>query len=164
MAPLAKCLIMDSAATAENDTLPRRRRLRFSLLSLLIVVTLVCVVFGLFPRLYPRRGCAAVASFNVSAQPATLDPTSRFDPLEFEVFKRSQISIIKGQLFMQAVLREPAIGKLPMLANRSDPVAWLSEKVQVNFPQQGEILTISMEGRRNQVAEVKLIVNAVAKT
>jgi hypothetical protein len=152
---------MNPAANEYDDAVPRRRwRVRFSLLSLLVVVTLVCVVLGLMRR----PGCRAVASFRVNAQQfSSAEGGSRFDAVEFEIFKRTQLEAIKSPWLMQAAIRDPVIATLPLIASHKDPVAWLQENIQADFPEQGEILTISLEGGRSQSFGVKQVVDAVAK-
>jgi hypothetical protein len=130
------------------------------LLSLLILTTLVCLALGLGRK----GGSRAVASFRVRSQQfSTADRGSQFDPQEFEVFKRSQIQAIKSPWLLQAALRDPGVSSLPIFAGREDPVAWLQKNIQADFPQQGEILEISLEGARSQMPELKQVVDAVAK-
>jgi hypothetical protein len=146
----------------EQPVVPRRRlRLRFSLLTLLLVMTAVCVAIGLF---YRPPGCEAVAAFKVSARPtAWMGSSGEFHPQEFEIFRRSQIELIKNQWLLQAALREPGVAGLPILAGRKDPVAWLDQQVIAEFPQGGEILYIRLRGGRRDRADVQLLVDAVSK-
>jgi hypothetical protein len=141
---------MTQDPTKNIEAIPRRR-LRFSLFSLLVLVTLVCIVLGLYPR--PTQ--VVVASFKIAFGAAGR-------PQEIEVVKRSQLQIITSPRLLENALRDPAVSNLTILANQADPAAWLQQRIRVDFPQQGEILTISMEGRGNQVAELKTLVDAVA--
>jgi hypothetical protein len=149
----------DSAEISDSASARRRSRLRFSLLSLFILITLVCVVFG-FAR---RPGCKAAAAFRVGVRAPTVDSEENpFHAVEFEIFMNAQLATIKGQWLLQAVLRNPAIASLPILASRKDPVAWLQENIRVEISPHSEILMISLTGRRDQLAEVKQVVDAVA--
>jgi hypothetical protein len=142
------------------DPPPRRLRVRFSLLTLLVLVTGVCVAFGLF---YRPPGSEVIVAFKVSAQPTTiLGPESTFHPQEFEIFRRSQIEMIKNEWLLQQALRDPAVASLPILAGRKDPVAWLVKHLVAEFPEGGEILYIRLRGGRDDLVDLKRLVDAVA--
>jgi hypothetical protein len=148
--------------TAENpDSPPRPRRLRFSLWTMLVVVTIACVIFGL---MYRSHGAAAVILFQVRAQPTVVgNEGGQFDAREFEIFQQSQISRIKSDWLLQSALRDPSLRRAAILAERGDLIVWLRERLEVEFPQQGEILSIQIRGARDEAADLRLIVDAVAK-
>src|SRR6478672_3915406 len=63
----------------------RQFRLRFSLLSMFAVVTLVCVIFGLT---YRRHGAEAEIQFHVGSRPPSLSDDGKFDAREFEIYQK----------------------------------------------------------------------------
>ncbi len=49
-----------------------------------------------------------------------------------------------------------------MFAGVSDPVNWLQEHLDVSFPQDGEILAITLHGSKEQASDLTQVVDAVA--
>jgi hypothetical protein len=137
-------------------------RFRFSLLALLLFVTLAAILCA---WLFRPRYCVAVALFQASAiQPMLFgDEPPRFDAREYEVFQSSQIELLKSDFVLQAAVRDPAIAALPLLASKSDPVAWLAENLDVGFVEGSEILSIRSRGPESQADDLRQIVDAVAK-
>ena len=107
---------------------------------------------------------SAVASFKVVSDEQSIFGDRRAaSPQAFEVLKRTQLATIRGDWLLQSALRDPAINSLPALAGERDKIKWLQENINVDFPQQGEILTISITGD-DHPSDQKLIIDAVAKT
>jgi hypothetical protein len=134
------------------------------LLTLFLVVTATCVAFFFAGRAYWDHGCEATATFQISSQPSALFGTAQFDAREFEVFRNSQIDLIKNPWLMNGALRDPAVASLSILADKPDKVDWLTKQLIVEFPGDGNILSISLRGGRNQAADVKVLLDAVAKS
>ena len=142
---------------------PRTLRLRFSLLALLIFVTLACLLLAWFVQ--PNR-VVATALFQVdSDKPLSLDKNAPriLDEREFEVLKKTQLALLKSNFVLTSAIRPPGIASLPVLQGKSDPVAWLQENLDLTFPQNGEILSISLRGTESQGRDLVRLVNAVAK-
>ena len=87
----------------------------------------------------------------------------RYDELEFEIFKKTQLAKIYSYYVLQAALRNPVVAALPVFQNQPDPVAWLQENLEVDFPQDGEILAIRLRGPESHTNDLVLIVNEVTK-
>jgi hypothetical protein len=141
---------------------PRRFRIRFSLLALLLFVTLVCIFLAWLMQ--PNR-VVATAIFHVSREQPTLlgDQSPQDTDTEFEITKKSQIAAIQSHFVLQAALRKPGISTLAILASREDPTAWLADNLTTEFPEEGEYLSISLEGVEEHSADLQQIVDAVAK-
>jgi hypothetical protein len=140
-----------------------RIRLRFSLLALLIFVTLACFLLAWFVQ--PNR-VVATALFQVdSKKTLSLDKNAprSLDEREFEVLKNTQLALLKSNFVLTSAIRPPGIASLPVLQGKPDPVAWLQENLDLSFPQNGEILSISLGGTESQGGDLALLVNAVAK-
>jgi hypothetical protein len=154
---------MLSPATEQPDPAPRRFRPRFSLLTLFLVVTATCVAFFFAGRAYWDHGCEATVTFQISSQPFALFGTAQFDAREFEVLRNSQIDLIKNPWLLQGALRDPAVASLSILADKPDKVDWLTKQLIVEFPGDGNLLAIRLRGGRDQAADVKVLLDAVAK-
>jgi hypothetical protein len=146
-----------------SDVPPRRFRLRFSLLFLLLVVTGSCVFLGWYVQ--PERA-TATALFEVSSSPAmrlTGDSSAPLDVNAFELLKKTQLAKLKSNYVLTAAIRNPAIASLPIFNGKADPVEWLSENLEVGFPQDSELLEISLTGVKEKASDVVQVVDAVAK-
>ena len=64
----------------------------------------------------------------------------------FEILKKTQLALLKSNFVLTAAIRPPGIASLSVLAGEPDPVEWLQENLVVDFPQNGEILSISLSG------------------
>ncbi|MEX2315653.1 MAG: hypothetical protein WD669_00775 [Pirellulales bacterium] len=152
-----------SDETAEVVEVPRwPRRFRFSLLTMFLVVTAVCIGFAL---LYRQHGAEAEVRFRVGARPTAFvgEEAGRFDAREYAILQSTQVDLIKSAWLIQAALRDPKVSRIPFLADRGDVVEWLVERLQVDFPQQNEILSIRLRGSREDATDLKCVVDAVAR-
>jgi hypothetical protein len=152
---------MQNAPAEQSPPTRRRRWPRFSVLTLLLFVTAVCIALGL---LYRQSGCEAEAAFRVQSRPpALLEDAAAFDAGEFDIYRQSQIELIKNRWLLQSALRNPKVASLPILAGSDDPVTWLHDRLIVEFPSNSEILSIRLRGRPHQTTDVRVLVDAVAK-
>src|SRR5215208_5998013 len=120
-----------------SDVPPRRFRLHFSLLFLLLVVTGICVLLGWYVQ--PERA-TATALFEVSSSPAlrlTGDSSRPLDVNAFELLKKTQLAKLKGNYVLTSAVRRPGVANLSIFGGKPDVVDWLSENLQVSFPQDG---------------------------
>jgi hypothetical protein len=106
----------------------------------------------------------AIALFQVDFSPHSIhgDGNNNVIVQGFDVFKKTQLAKLKSNFVLAAALRTPDIAGLSILANEMDPVEWLDQHLTVDFPQDGEVLrlTLSANGPPDQVVAV---LNAVAK-
>jgi len=113
--------------------------------------------------LFPESS-SAVASFRVVSEDRSIFGSGRqTSPEAFNTLKRTQLAMIKGDWLLQNALRDPAINSLPALAGVRDKVKWLQDNLEADFPQQGEVLTLSITGDE-QPSDLKKLVDAVATT
>src|SRR5262249_35631756 len=81
---------------------------------------------------------------------------------DFEILKKTQLAKLKSYYVLTAAVRDPGIASLSAFAGEPDPVEWLQDHLSVEFPQNGEILSITLSG--NELGEDLLrLVDAVAK-
>jgi capsular exopolysaccharide synthesis family protein len=107
---------------------------------------------------------SATALFQVASQEETLvfDDGRRQTPQEFEIVRKTQLALLKSYFVLQAAVRPVDISSLSVLAGVPDKVEWLQYNLDVEFPQQGEILSISLT-ENAPVEDLVQLVNAVAK-
>ena len=106
---------------------------------------------------------SATALFEVSNEPRTvLLEGSRQSTQEFEILKKTQLALLRTKFVLQSAIRNPSIAGLSAISSQPDPVEWLQEDLIVQFPQNGEILEITLSGDELPDELVK-IVDAVAK-
>lgn len=137
-------------------------RLRFSLLALLIFITLVCFLLA---WLVQQKRVVATALFEVgSTQDGILsdEPAKRPNDQEFDILKKTQLAKLKSNFVLTAALRNPGIASLPILRAQKDPVDWLQDRLEVDFPENAEILAIRLHGTEEQAEDLIRIVDAVA--
>ncbi len=106
---------------------------------------------------------SATALFQVSSQQQSIVfDVNRNTPQSFETLKKTQLAYLKSYYVLEAAIRKPGIASLSALAGEGEPVVWLQENLGVDFPQQGEILSISLAGNAPP-EDLILLVDAVAK-
>ncbi len=114
-------------------------------------------VWFLFPE-----SSSATALFQVATEQDTLFKVNQQSLQSFDILKKTQLALLKSNYVLTAAIRNPTVGGLSALAGVSEPVEWLQENLVVDFPQNGEILSISLSGDELP-EELVTLVNAVAK-
>jgi hypothetical protein len=149
-------------AALNSESPPRSKlRLHFSLLALFIFLALAGVVLVWFVQ--PNR-VVATAVFRVAhARPTIFAESTSLDEHEYEVIKRTHLAAIGSYFVLESALRKPGIASLPIFATAKDPVEWLQEHIEAEYPQNGELLYIMLRGTESQGNDLVTIVNAVAE-
>jgi len=80
----------------------------------------------------------------------------------FDILKKTQLALLKSNYVLTAAIRPAGIASLSALAGETDPVQWLQENLVVEFPQNGEVLAITLSGDELPEDLVRLV-DAVAK-
>ena len=111
---------------ADNSVAAGRRfHFRFSLLSLLIVLTLACLLLAWF-ILHPRSDIVALLQVSPSS-------TS---------FNTIQNTLLTSTTTIGAALSDPKISNLRLIKDQADPTNWLLQLLAVSFVQKSEILEL----------------------
>lgn len=111
--------------------------------------------------LFPESS-SATALFQVSNQQDSLFGMNHQTQQSFDVMKKTQLAKLKSNYVLTSAIRDPKVGGLSALAGESDPVQWLQDNLEVDFPQNGEVLSISLSGDELP-EELVTLVNAVSK-
>jgi capsular exopolysaccharide synthesis family protein len=137
----------------------RRRWLLATLLGLVVAAAAAIGLWFAFPE-----SSSATALFRIANEQETLvfDNLNRQSPQQFEILKKTQLALLKSYFVLQAAVRDPDIAILSVLADVPDHVEWLQYNLDVEFPQQGEILSISLTDDA-PAEDLVALVNAVVK-
>jgi hypothetical protein len=128
-----------------------------------IAIGFTLVLAGIFiSRAMDSKGDTATALFQVSNESDSIFGDTRLTNQEFEILKKTQLALLKSNYVLTAAIRPPGIGSLSILAGKEDPVEWLQDNLKVEFPENGEVLSISLTGE-DLSEDVVRLVDAVAK-
>lgn len=107
---------------------------------------------------------SALMSFQVNPEEESLVFNDRrsTNAQAFEGFKKTQLVLLSSQWLLQAAIRPAAVNSLPILAKERDKVQWLLNNLRVDFPRQGDVLTISITGNALPSDQQRLV-DAVAQ-
>ena len=86
---------------------------------------------------------------------------TRESDIAFRTYQETQVILVKSRKVLEAALDPPEVAGLPTILKKADPIGWLSEQVNVDFPRGSEILSISMTASCPPV-ELSMLVNSVA--
>jgi hypothetical protein len=145
--------------TLDDRPPTRRLRFRFSLLALFLFVTLLCVLlaWAVQPQQY-----VVEALFRVAAQEQTvLGEPKTFDAREYEIFRKTQVALIKSGFVLMAALRDPKVAALPLVVGRDDAVEWLADRLEAEFVDDSDVLAIRIRGTEGQTQDLRLLVDAI---
>jgi hypothetical protein len=97
-------------------------------------------------KVHPHRLLPGSLEFELPAQ-------------DFEVYRQTQVRMVKSPFVLSAVLRDPAIANLKLLKGQPQPFEFLEERLEVDLPAT-QFMRISFDGARSP--DAAKIVNAVA--
>jgi len=128
----------------------RRRWLPVLLLGTLFAVGAAMATRWLLPVKYSAR-----VRFHI----ATLVPSVVFEntqgSADFANFIRTQVELIKSQLVLDDVVRQPDIAGLAILRDQPEPIHWIEQQLVCDFPAP-EILRLSLNGKDPKELEALL--------
>jgi polysaccharide biosynthesis transport protein len=136
-----------------------RRRWLFALSLGLLGSTAVGIATWL---LMTRTGTYTVqAMVHLASTPDSLLPRTAPDFEKFAFFQMTQQTLVKSQVVLEDVLRDPEVASLGIIHREGAKKEWLAQALKVDFPQGAEILRISMTGE--EPGDLVVLVNAVMK-
>jgi hypothetical protein len=78
---------------------------------------------------------------------------------DVEQMKRREVAMIKSRPVLISALRDPSVADQPLVRQQADPAGWLEKTLQVDFPNNANLMRVGMTGSRRE--ELAAIVNAV---
>ena len=139
----------------------RRRWLTASCFGILVASAVAVLLYVFIPIKYD--GQALVRVRRTESSIFTMTPYGRADSQrDYETFKKTQAALMKSTFVINAALRKPGIGQLPLIKEQDDAATWLTEELRISNPEDSEILSVSLKGRNKQ--QIEKIVNAVVES
>jgi polysaccharide biosynthesis transport protein len=101
------------------------------------------------------RQYTATAILRISAgQSNLLEVGPNHDGINtFDVYKRTQRQLLRSPSVLQAVLQHKAVSDLPLVTRQLDPLTWLQSIVAVTYPDDAEIMNVSVRCEDQKTAE-----------
>jgi capsular exopolysaccharide synthesis family protein len=135
----------------------RRRWILALGMGLVVGAAAAVALWFIFPE-----SSSATALFEVrNKQESIVQDARQGTTQDFEILKKTQLALLKSKFLLTSALRDPSIAALSILAGERDKEEWLQEHIEVEFPQNGEILSISLTGTPHE--DLEALVNAVAE-
>lgn len=142
-------------------------RLRFSLLALFLFMTAACLVFSL---LSSPRTVNVVALLKVDSRravtPARMDgaPERIADidrQRQWEIVQRTHLAYLKSRAVLQTAIGDPQIAKLPLVSRQVDPIVWLQRRLESQFLQNSEILSLRLAVREKDASDAQKLLGEI---
>src|SRR6476660_4062645 len=149
---------------SDDASAPRPRRRSWP--RIVGLLFLVVLVGGFIFWLVKPQTASATALFEVRRDVPSLagnQPGQPGSDQDFEILKKTQLALLKSKFLLTFALRDPGIASLPVFAGVRDPEEWLQDHLDLSYPENGEILAISLQGPASQANDLALIVDAVAE-
>lgn len=134
----------------------RRRWMLATFMGLLVGAGVGAALFFMFPE-----SDTALARFLVRAEQQTLLNSELQQDSTFEVFRATQIALIKGNSVLNVALANPNMQQVKLLQQEDNPSMWLQENLDVRFEGGSELLRVSLTEGTERPEELKTIVDAV---
>lgn len=80
----------------------------------------------------------------------------------FDMYKRTQRQLLCSRFVITHALRDDTLARIPAIQTESDPVQWLEKSLAIAFPDDAEIMTVSLTAKNPD--RLHLLVNAVVKS
>ncbi|HVU88672.1 MAG TPA: polysaccharide biosynthesis tyrosine autokinase [Pirellulales bacterium] len=111
--------------------------------------------------LIPQKG-QVIAYVQVMRAPETMTAKAgAADAHEFLTFRQTTIETMKSKPLLTRAIRDPSISQLPIIKKQTDPVAWLQDQLGMKYPNDAELLQVTMSGEPDEIPQVVKIVDAV---
>lgn len=123
----------------------RRRWLLGLTVGCLLAVLTAGLLWFVVPETYEAASLLHVKR-NRILRMNTNDRATRVDDREYISFKNTQIALITSWHVLAPAIDTPGIGRLPMLQGERDRVAYLASVLRVSYPDDAEVLRISLRG------------------
>jgi polysaccharide biosynthesis transport protein len=109
--------------------------------------------------LIPQKG-EVFAYVQVMRNPETMVSNNRpEDSYAFITLRNTTIELMKSKSLLTRALRDASIAQLPLIKKQTDPVEWLQDELNLKYPNDAELLQITMSGE--DIDQIVAIVNAV---
>lgn len=81
----------------------------------------------------------------------------------YEIVKKTQVAKLKSKYLLTSALRDPSIAASPVFASADNAEEWLQSHLEIGYPENGELLAISLSGPKAQADDLCQVVDAIAE-
>jgi|tagenome__1003787_1003787.scaffolds.fasta_scaffold20882616_1 hypothetical protein len=149
---------------SDDTSLPVVHRRRWP--RIVALLFFLAVIGGFIFWLVKPETTTATALFEVRRDVPSIagnQPGQPSSDQDYEILKKTQLALLKSRFLLTSALRDPSIGASPLFAGVADHEAWLQDHLEVTYPQDGEILSVSLRGPASKADELTRVVDAVAQ-
>jgi capsular exopolysaccharide synthesis family protein len=130
-------------------------------IALLLGIIAACVTFGAVWKFLPPAKQIAYARLYIPAKPEKILGEHPEGHLDFQVFQRTQMSLIRSRPVLEGVLADPRVIEAhPAFLQEEHPAEWLAQNIKVDFSEGGpELPKVFIECLDEN--DAKVIIDAV---
>lgn len=138
----------------------RRNWLLGMTLGVIAAVPLVILTWKALPPQYTATQLVRISATQTSI--VNFGTHESVGPGEFRSFKNTQKQLVIQPFALSTALKSEEVAKLASVANQADPIKWLQKRIRIEFPDEAEIMVISLSSA--DPLEAYAIVKAVVDT
>ena len=114
--------------------------------------------YGVWSAMVPKAEAEAYLRINASDTPLVFETADRkgAGTSRFSIFKNTQNQLIQTPIVMNAAIQSPEAQEVLPIEGVEDPLSWLTDGVGITFPNDGEIMRLSLRARDGKTAVVLL--------
>ena len=149
------------SAAPDPMSMLRAFRRRWPLATGLGILAALCAMAAAW-FLIPQKG-EVIAYVQVMRDPETMTTAKvrQTDANEFLTFRQTTIEMMKSKPLLTRAIRDPSIAQLPLIKKQADPVDFLQHQLGMKYPNDAEVLQVTMSGEEAEIPQVVNIVDAV---
>lgn len=139
-----------------------RPRLRFSLLGLLVFTTIAALALAWLFRPKPAQVVSLLQVSSTGPQILAGGPPQSVD--DFADYCQAQQEFILSDGVLRAAVADPQVASLSAIKSQSDPVAWLKIRLKIDFPNDSEIMRVTLTVPNAGAEQGRKIVDTLVAT
>lgn len=118
----------------------------------------VPAAYGVWTVMVPKSEAEAYLRINASDTPLVFETADRkgAGTSRFSIFKNTQSQLIQTPIVMNAAIQSPEAQEVLPIEGTDDPLSWLTDSVGITFPNDGEIMRLSLRAPDGKTASVLL--------
>ncbi len=135
----------------------RRNWLLGSIIGILVAGPVAATAWYMFPVKYNAVEFVRISQSQSTLVFETADSSGRSD---YKGYKNTQKQLLLQPLSLSKALKDPEVATLPIVRENVDPISWLQDKLEVQFPDNSEMMNISLR-LTDPVAAHKIVKSVV---
>ncbi len=134
---------------------------RFSLVSFLLALTMTVAGYVVWKTHFGKPRAQARVLVRSAAPMILFHTVDNETTGDRERYKATQQLLVKSRLVLSTALQHSTVSKYRMVREQSNPIAWLQDKLEVEFLPGTEVMEISLQG--DDPVELAGLVNSVTR-